>query len=411
MPGQAGNAGGAAPAPKPKWLGVSQADVDGSFPLRLKGPGRFRLKEDITVGMRPEFRDLGVSDARSLFAVIAIEGDDVVFDLDGHTISMTDEVADLVLEGASLIELGNTPYPTGVFPETFKEPHVPATNVTVRNGSLIGAGHFGVHGVGNRSVLLQHLVIGRVGVGGITLSAVDSGIRIIDCRVVGTTRALRATLDDLTALEMARAAGKKYHPKDFPPRSIVPDGSLITGIHVNGQFNVKLQPKTLPEQHGTEVFIDRCEVTDIVGKTNDYGALLSQTDRSVVTTKTGAIVHAASLCPHLSALGKAQLEELGADKTGESIPGQFVGMGLDVRGHHLKGVQGIRLVALDKVAVTNTRVSHIENKAEKVDDLCVAGTAAGIAIRACGAVALSENDVRDVVMPIDPTRASLVLSE
>lgn len=392
---------------------ITQADVDASpLPLRLEGPGKYVLGENITVAMRPEFRSMTVPEARSKFAVLAIEGDGVELDLQGYTISMTEQVSDLVLEGASLIELGNTPYPTGVFPETFPGEHVPATNVTVRNGALIGVGHFGVHGVGNHHVLLEDLVIGRVGVGGITLSAVESDIHIRNCRITGTNRALRATLDDLTMLEMDRTSGaRKYNPKDYPPRSIVPDGSLITGIHINGQFNVHLQPTALPEVFGKNILIEGCEITEIVGTTTDYGAWLSKDDRKAITTLAGSTVHASSLCPHLTMLGKAQLEELGLADGPKEIPSELIGMGVDVRGHLLKGVHGIRVSVLDNVRIINNRIAHIENRVKQVKELCISGTAVGVAIRACGNVDMADNDILDVVMPSDPTRAALIFAE
>lgn len=399
-----------------KVIELSQADVDAvpQLPLRLAEPDTvYRLVGDITVGFRPEFRHLDVIAARSIFAVLAIEADGVELDLNGHTVSMVDEVADLVLEGASLIELGNTPYPDGVFPETFKDPHVGAKNVVVRNGALVSSGHFGVHGVGNSHVVLEDLAFDRMGVGAITLSQFGTDLTIRSCRINGTTAALRASLDDLTELEMDRAKGEVFKRNQFKPKSIVPDGSLITGIHVNGQFNVKQQPHALPEaEHGTAILIEGCTIANIVGKTNDYGALLESDSRKVITTETGAIVHAAAVCPHLTALGEAQLKAL------EMLPpppksdvAARTRMGLDVRGHHLKGVHGIRLVCVADATVRNNRIEHVVNMAEHVGGRCVTGTAAGIAIRACAKIALEGNTIDGVAMRVDPTRAMPILSE
>jgi hypothetical protein len=191
--------------------------------------------------------------------------------------------------------------------------------------------------------------------------------------------------------------------------STIPDGSMITGIHINGQFNVKQQPVHLPEVCGSNIEIRDCEVSNIIGKTNDYGSWLDD-DRAVIATKTGVILQSTALCPHLSAFAAEQLADTKRDAP-TTIPGTHFRTGLDVRGHHIKGVFGIRLVAVTDVDVANTRIAHVENHAVSIGGVCITGTAAGISIRACGPVRCAGNTIVGVRMIADSTRAGDIISE
>ena len=325
------------PTATTQWRMIGQSDIDAvgsNLPYRITEPGFYCLSEDITVRSHSNYEKMDNDEIRARFAVIAIACDGVHFDLDGHIISMTEITADRVLEGASLIELGSTPYPTGVFPKSFPDPHVPANYVVVRNGILASTGHFGIHGMGNKSVLLEDLTISRVGVGGITLSQVVSDITLRRVRVTGTTLPLRATLQDLAMIEMERSQKRFKVPNGDVGNSTVPDGSLITGIHINGEFTVQGQPTTLPDKHGKGILIDGCSVSNIIGKTNDYGSYLTD-DRKIRKTSTGIILQPPFLCPHLSKLGELQLKELGLNKP-ESISSLYTQCGMDIRGHFLK---------------------------------------------------------------------------
>lgn len=187
-----------------------------------------------------------------------------------------------------------------------------------------------------------------------------------------------------------------------------------TCFAINGEYNVKQQSKTLPPKHGRGIFISNCVITNIVGKTNDYGAMLDPVTREPIMVSTGSIVHAASLCPHLSELGRVQAREVGIQESDIACPisGIVVGMGLDVRGHHIKGVFGIRLAAVKDVNLDTNRIDNVVNLAQPIGGRCVVGTAAGVSIRACAGVMMAQdNMISGVSMPVDETRAADVLSE
>ncbi len=120
------------------------------------------------------------------FASIAIEADDVILDLGGHTLEMSQEFA-LQQRFHALIELADQPFLTGQGPADFGRSIRPARRVWVRNGTLGRSSHHGIHGNDVQDALLSDLVFRDYEVAAISLNG-GSRTVIQDCRALGTRR-------------------------------------------------------------------------------------------------------------------------------------------------------------------------------------------------------------------------------
>jgi len=88
------------------------------------------------------------------FAAITVEANDVVIDLNGHTLRQTNVHAAQQRFYAN-IELSNQPFITGQGPAGFGAAPFSVNGLVIENGRLGRSSHHGVHGNGGRRVLMQ----------------------------------------------------------------------------------------------------------------------------------------------------------------------------------------------------------------------------------------------------------------
>lgn len=164
---------------------LTQKDFD-SGTYRIKESGIYKLKEDI------EFQPIPADQAKRTdkpgigwFAVITVETDDVIIDLDGHIIQASQEFIDNHFFNLfSVVELANSQFPGPQFGTSFgtittnftgDTAYVEANEIIVKNGIVGRSGHFGIHGIGNSNVYLQDLHVKDWETSGIQLHGTQGG--------------------------------------------------------------------------------------------------------------------------------------------------------------------------------------------------------------------------------------------
>ena len=167
--------------------------------LSITEPGTYILDEDIYAGSSTagdhthdnvlDFdRQVGPPPFHfGVWSIIAIECDNVILDLNGYKLAMTNNYA-MQQRFFSLIELANQPFPTGK--AGFTGPIKPANNVTIKNGSLSNSSHHCIHGNFNKNVYLENLVINDFEVAGIAINT-GYNINIKDTKVDGTSTKIK----------------------------------------------------------------------------------------------------------------------------------------------------------------------------------------------------------------------------
>ena len=102
------------------------------------------------------------------FAAITIECDNVIIDLNGHVLQQS-RMHYFNQRFYSNIELNTSPFIHGQGPADFGKLYFPQ-NICIRNGTLGRSSHHGIHGNGNKNLLLENLVIKDFEVAGIHLN-------------------------------------------------------------------------------------------------------------------------------------------------------------------------------------------------------------------------------------------------
>lgn len=105
------------------------------------------------------------------FAAIAITARDVVLDLNGYTLEQSAEHA-LLQRFFANIELANQPFIPGQGPANFGGTFKAARDVVIRNGTIGRSAHHGIHGNGNRDVLVENVDFRDYEVAAIALNGV-----------------------------------------------------------------------------------------------------------------------------------------------------------------------------------------------------------------------------------------------
>jgi len=165
--------------------------------LRIQSPGLFVLTEDACVEPNPahEFRpDLprqealygGPAYSLGFFAAIAVESDDVVIDLNGHTLRQSDLFA-AEQRFFALLELAGQPFIGGQGPGDFGATMPRVRGVVVENGTLARSAHHGIHGNGGSDVLLQDLTFSGYEVAAVALNGFRDVV-VRNCRAAGSAR-------------------------------------------------------------------------------------------------------------------------------------------------------------------------------------------------------------------------------
>ena len=281
--------------------------------LSITKPGTYILDEDIYVGSSSAGDDGNYLDFDrqvgpppfhfGVWAIIAIECDDVVLDLNGHKLAMTNNFA-MQQRFFSLIELANQPFPTGKagFTNTIKS----ANNVTIKNGTLNNSSHHGIHGNFNKNIYLENLIVSDFEVAGIAINT-GYNINIKDTKIDGTSTKIKvlatfAMVQDLKDSLKEILANKKYseyhditqqylaheviqHILDNPGSDDyditvnhpvengkqVLDGNLF-GIYFNNVFSVK--DLSSCGEKSQKINIDNVEIKDINSNTNEVLGIL-----------------------------------------------------------------------------------------------------------------------------------------
>ncbi len=163
---------------------LRQSDFeDGTY--QIKTSGTYRLVEDISFNPHPvgSLSDDGVTvlDAYTagrpfpsqlgdpddgkydpaafgigFFAAITIEANNVVLDLNGHTIEQNAEHA-LLQRFFAVIELADQPFIPGQGPSDFGGELKSAKDVTIKDGTIGRSAHHGIHGNGNKKVKIENV--------------------------------------------------------------------------------------------------------------------------------------------------------------------------------------------------------------------------------------------------------------
>lgn len=169
------------------------------------------------------------------FAAIAIEADDVVLDLDGHTIEQSAEHA-LLQRFFAVIELNDQPFLPGQGPSGFGDEVVAASNVTIKNGTIGRSAHHGIHGNGNEHIRIRNVDFDGYEVAAVALNGVD-GLDIRnseatnrkDVPVVGTfssARFISGYVDQLV--------------RDGSPTTLTVEGVTLTAADVQSQLRLSI---------------------------------------------------------------------------------------------------------------------------------------------------------------------------
>ena len=105
------------------------------------------------------------------FAALAVTADDVVIDLNGHTIEQSAEHA-LLQRFFAVIELADQPFVPNQGPSDFGEGIDAAARVTIKNGTIGLSSHHGIHGNGNEDITITNVTFDGYEVGAVALNGV-----------------------------------------------------------------------------------------------------------------------------------------------------------------------------------------------------------------------------------------------
>ena len=117
------------------------------------------------------------------FAAITIECADVVLNLNGFSIIQSKR-HNLLQRFFSVIELANSPFIPKQGPHSFIQNYKPATRCLIANGRLEESSHHGIHGNGNKDIVIHNLKINNYEVAGIALNGARNSI-ISHCKMNG----------------------------------------------------------------------------------------------------------------------------------------------------------------------------------------------------------------------------------
>lgn len=152
-------------------------------PYIIKKPGYYRICEDIVFSpnkygdgkptkewldnLEEKYRQAYVL---GFFAMIVIQSDNVILDLDNHTIQQS-ELFFHQQTFYSHIELASTPFIMSQGPASFGDHEKVASNVIIKNGCLGKSSHHGIHAPGySKNIILDNLTLEEFAVGAIHLN-------------------------------------------------------------------------------------------------------------------------------------------------------------------------------------------------------------------------------------------------
>lgn len=192
---------------------------DGTYIIRK--PGIYRLAEDISFNPHPpgSLADDGVTvlDAYTggnpfpsqlgdpadgkydpaafgigFFAALIIDADNVILDLNGHTIEQSAEHA-LLQRFFAVISLSDQPFVPGQGPSDFGDVLQSCKNVWIMNGYIGRSAHHGIHGNGNKNIFIYNVDFDGFEVAAVALNGVknlyivgSTAINREDVPIIGT---------------------------------------------------------------------------------------------------------------------------------------------------------------------------------------------------------------------------------
>ena len=115
------------------------------------------------------------------FAALTIATDDVKLDLNGYTMSFSEEFY-LQQRFAAIIEIANKPFIPPQGPADFGSDFINVNNIEICNGNLGLSSHHGIHSNGASNVTIQNLTIFDFEVGAIQLNGFHE-VRLIDLQI------------------------------------------------------------------------------------------------------------------------------------------------------------------------------------------------------------------------------------
>lgn len=169
----------------------------GAGTVRLQTAGLFVLDEDVqfepnaNANWLPERSQAAYGNPAyrlGFFAAITVEADNVVLDLQGHSLVQSDVFA-LQQRFFALIELSNQPFIHGQGPTAFGEAPVEVHNVIVENGRLGRSAHHGIHGNGGARVLVRNLLVEQYEVAALSLNGFSDTV-VQNVEALGSSQAV-----------------------------------------------------------------------------------------------------------------------------------------------------------------------------------------------------------------------------
>ena len=165
--------------------------------LRIKKEGIYKLSENIIFspnenkGFFPTNEQFINNDYPpkefhlGFFAAIVIETNNVIIDLNNHSIEMSPKFK-LIQRFFNIIELSHAPFIPSQGPGDFTSILSRKYNICIKNGTLKNSSHNGIHGNNGENILLKNIDIHSVEVSGIQLNGYKNVV-IENCNIYNTS--------------------------------------------------------------------------------------------------------------------------------------------------------------------------------------------------------------------------------
>ena len=412
---------------------LTQKDFNNGTLLLNEDNRHYQLKENIIFHPnaqndflprkdQPEYQTLGFS--LGFFAVISISGKNILLDLNGFTISASEEFT-LQQRFFSIIELADAPFIPGEGPGIFSSKITSGKNVIISNGTLGLSSHHGIHGNLAENILIEKLTIQNFEFVGLALNGC-SNVAIKDVQiknnrqnvpVMATYSAARflkmfsnhllskniltyditnALKDHLKPLEEEMNATlkevknkQKVTSKLFGNVTGLPDGNVFglliknPGFAVNDFSSSGLQTKNI-FLYNVRIENLKCKVDEVISLStqNGTGALtdvagavlqidkIKQGEKYQGTVLSNLQIYLSKICADLKiSLGKNNISQDIIAWSEHKISfsqllkkGYVYKCGSDSMNHLGKGIIGYRLEGLDNVYMKNCSTGQIENQ-------------------------------------------------
>lgn len=154
---------------------ISNVDFS-TKPLIIDQPGIYKLRENILLDLNKSADNRVTTDLASeppfvldFFAGIIVKTANVIIDLNGMSIAMTESFA-LRQRFFSIVELASTPFMPGQGPADFGDTIDSSSYVLIKNGTIGRTSHHGIRGNKTSNILLKNVQIVDFEVAGIALN-------------------------------------------------------------------------------------------------------------------------------------------------------------------------------------------------------------------------------------------------